>query len=235
MAQGDVVNSATEENIGNSTSNTIALGATATIGNLLVSTCTWDKDAQLTGNPTCRDASGSGDFWTVIYVESSDLNSSSALAYKISDGDETQCFWSWSESEDCSCTLYEYEGPFLDDDPLDKQATAFDAGIVTTLTVGPTATLASTDQLCVICGGQDSHKALEAIDGVWVERAILSTAGNGDPSHLMGTKIVSSTAAVSGTLSSNGGDEWSGVLATFELSVNPAYAMHSFGVYKDAV
>lgn len=221
MAQGDVINSATEENIGSTTSNTIALGGTATSGNLLFSTCNWDKDAQASGSPTCRDANGSGDFWTVTYVEASDLTCSSAIAWKISDGDETQCFWSWSQSEDQSVTIYEIEGPF-EASPLDINITNSTTSIVTSFAVGPSATLAQASEFAVVCAGMDSQNSggtssIDSGDG-WTQRVSMDGRNSGDPTHVMGTQKTSATTALTGNFTSSGGDEWAGCLLTWKFA-----------------
>jgi len=213
MAFGDVVSTANEGNVGSFASLTVELGSTATSGNLLVSTATWDKNA---GTPTCRDTSGSGDFWTVQYVESSDSMSSSAIAWKISDGDETECFWAWSNNEDLYVTITEYEGDF-NASPEDEVATAFDVDAVDRLDIGPTGTLSQADNLAVYCGGQDSAKSGLAIDTAgWSTDFVNDTGLNGDASHIMGKQITSSTTALEAELSSDGDDEWSGVLVVFK-------------------
>ncbi len=212
MAFGTVLNSAIESDIGDGTTNTIALGATATAGSLLTATVNWDKDAQLTGDPTCAD--NTAEALTVVYVEATDLTTSCAIAYKIADGDETEVTWTWDQTEDGCWTIYEWEGPF-ESSPADTGATATAETPATSLSIGPTATLAQAVELAIICGGQDSNSTNIAIDGVWVEQENITTSG-GNPNHVMGSQITSATTALSGVVSADGSDEWSGLIQTFK-------------------
>jgi len=234
MAFGSVVNSSFDGNVATTPDHTQELGATATLGNLLIVALNWDKGVE---DPTVRDEDGSGDFWTQAAFEvSADGTSSSAIFYKISHGDETEAFVAWTNDEQLSIGLFEIEGAF-DATPLDLPAVNSVTSPSSTFSIGATATLAQADNYAIFVAGQDTGGdiSIDSGDG-WTQNYTFNPGGSGDNSSCSGSQITSATTALTANLTSTSSDEWSGVIAVFKkATVAVTYQQVSFRVYKKGV
>ncbi len=217
MAWGDLVGTrATRDGAGGDiTSHTFTLGQTASKGNLLVSMVNWDKTPEAgAGTPTCEDSAGV-DSWTVTFIENSDSSAASAMAWKIADGDETTCYWSWTTSEQMIGEVGEYEGPWLSS-PVDKTVTYENATVRDNIPFPPPGTLSQADEMFFAIGGWDtvSSDVTYSWDNSFTEIDEFFASDN-PPNGLNGAstakRIVSSTADIGVTIVTNSPSDQDGV------------------------
>jgi hypothetical protein len=231
MAWGDLVGTrATLDGASSNdaTSHTFTLGQTGTAENLLISLVNWDKTPEAgAGTPTCRDAAASGDFWTVVFIEASDSTAASAIAWKISDGDETQCHWAWTTSEQMIGEVGEYEGPWVAS-PVDKTVTYENATVRDDIPFPAPGVLSQADEMFFAIGGWDTVDVgiTYTWDNSFTEIAEYRATGTGNGMNGASTakRIVSSTADIGVTTLSQDTsdvDAVAGVLMSFKKGVGP--------------
>lgn len=212
-----LVNSASATQFGDSVGQTFSFGFTPTSGNLLVVAASWDK--VISG---LSEASGQ---WTQIAFETSTTNVSGVMYYKISDGTETDITLNWTNSEDMSIWVGEYQG-LIGTGVLNQSASANSGGTaVTSQSTGTTGATTAVNTLAIAMFGSDTGQNTESgrsYSNGFNELTYLCSSCNGSPGLAMASNHLISTGTVEATFSnSDTGDQQVGIIGVFEK--DPAF------------
>ena len=214
-----LVRQAENGNTGNQTTITVALGATAAAGNLLVAAICSDKSSGAYTRP-------SG--FTALYTYDS-ANVSGCVAYKIAVGTETQTVWSQvtTSANGLSAWMAEYRGNIATPSDVALGANSGTTA-VKTLSVGPTNATAQADELALAFCGSDSWSLTNggrSWNNSFAEIADVGS-GSGPPGLTIAAKALTAKGAVTVAYTTTGtGDQLWIAVCTFIAGV-PRLALY---------